>query len=104
MAEVDEFLEQARAALTYDPPLMTPGEVERKRFRPVRVRTGYDMGQVDDHLDVIAGELRRREVPDEVSGDASRPDVEPVAAHRAVPWLSLLAVAVLVAVVLMLVR
>ena len=64
IGEVDEFLDQARAALAADPPLMTPLDVETRRFHPVRLRTGYDMGEVDAYLDRLAEELRGRQDPD----------------------------------------
>ncbi len=101
-AEVDDFLEQARAALAYDPPLMRTHDVENQRFNPVRMREGYDMGEVDDYLDRLAGELRRREVP----GDTGAADPQPSVVQRqsSPPWVALLVVAVLVVVVLLLVR
>jgi DivIVA domain-containing protein len=97
-AEVDEFVTQARAALSFEPPMMTPAEVEGQRFRPVRLRTGYDMGEVDGYLDRLADELRRREGP----VPEGQPERAPVKA--AVPWVSLAVVLFLVVVVLLLVR
>jgi len=59
--EVDEFVRQAGAALEFDPPLMSPDQVENQRFAPRRVRQAYDVGEVDAYLERLADELRRRE-------------------------------------------
>src|SRR3546814_4770264 len=39
-------------------PLM-PEDVSNKRFTPVRLREGYDMGEVDQFLDEVEAELAR---------------------------------------------
>ena len=38
---------------------LTPEDVSNKRFTPVRLREGYDMGEVDNWLDQAAAELGR---------------------------------------------
>ncbi|CAN5145628.1 DivIVA domain-containing protein [soil metagenome] len=38
---------------------LTPEDVRNKRFTPVRLREGYDMGEVDQFLDEIEAELER---------------------------------------------
>src|SRR3954468_16390010 len=37
----------------------TPEDVSNKRFTPVRLREGYDMGEVDQFLDEVEVELTR---------------------------------------------
>jgi DivIVA domain-containing protein len=75
---------------------------EDPTFRTVRMREGYDTGEVDDYLDRLAGELRRREVPGD-PGTAVPPSsvVQPQSSSR---WVALLVVALLVVVVPALVR
>jgi len=38
---------------------LTPEDVHDKRFTPVRLREGYDMGEVDQFLDEVESELER---------------------------------------------
>src|SRR6478672_5721385 len=38
---------------------LTPEDVSNKRFTPVRLREGYDMGEVDAFLDEVEAELSR---------------------------------------------
>jgi DivIVA domain-containing protein len=38
---------------------LTPQDVSNKRFTPVRLREGYDMGEVDQFLDEVESELTR---------------------------------------------
>ncbi|MGI9156709.1 MAG: DivIVA domain-containing protein, partial [Marmoricola sp.] len=38
---------------------LTPDDVSNKRFTPVRLREGYDMGEVDQFLDEVEAELSR---------------------------------------------
>jgi DivIVA domain-containing protein len=38
---------------------LTPEDVSQKRFTPVRLREGYDMGEVDQFLDEVEAELER---------------------------------------------
>ncbi|MET0999898.1 MAG: DivIVA domain-containing protein [Marmoricola sp.] len=38
---------------------LTPEDVSNKRFTPVRLREGYDMGEVDQFLDQVEAELER---------------------------------------------
>jgi DivIVA domain-containing protein len=38
---------------------LTPEDVSNKRFTPVRLREGYDMGEVDQFLDEVEQELER---------------------------------------------
>src|SRR6478736_4136749 len=67
---------------------LTPEDVSNKRFTPVRLREGYDMGEVDQFLDEVEAELARltRENEDlrsklsaaQQSGGASTPAPAPV--------------------------
>ncbi len=68
---------------------LTPEDVSNKRFTPVRLREGYDMGEVDQFLDEVEAELARltRENEDLRSklsaaqqGGGSAPAPAPVAA------------------------
>src|SRR6478609_5266233 len=38
---------------------LTPEDVHKKTFTPVRLREGYDMGEVDQYLDEVESELIR---------------------------------------------
>jgi len=38
---------------------LTPEDVSNKRFTPVRLREGYDMGEVDQFLDLVEAEMAR---------------------------------------------
>src|SRR5881397_2707292 len=38
---------------------LTPEDVSNKRFTPVRLREGYDTGEVDQFLDEVEAELAR---------------------------------------------
>ncbi|MGI8887608.1 MAG: DivIVA domain-containing protein [Nocardioidaceae bacterium] len=38
---------------------LTPEDVHKRTFTPVRLREGYDMGEVDSFLDEVEGELSR---------------------------------------------
>ncbi|MDP9319327.1 MAG: DivIVA domain-containing protein, partial [Actinomycetota bacterium] len=38
---------------------LTPEDVHKKTFTPVRLREGYDMGEVDQFLDEVETELIR---------------------------------------------
>src|SRR6185437_9640068 len=54
---------------------LTPEDVSNKRFTPVRLREGYDMGEVDQFLDLVEAELTRlRQDNDELR---ARMDVVP---------------------------
>ena len=44
---------------------LTPEDVRNKRFTPVRLREGYDMGEVDQFLDEVEAELERLTVENE---------------------------------------
>ncbi|MGB9011362.1 MAG: DivIVA domain-containing protein [Aeromicrobium sp.] len=44
---------------------LTPEDVRNKRFTPVRLREGYDMGEVDQLLDEVEAELERLTVENE---------------------------------------
>jgi DivIVA domain-containing protein len=39
---------------------LTPEDVSNKRFTPVRLREGYDMGEVDQFLDEVEADLRSK--------------------------------------------
>jgi len=85
---------------------LTPEDVGNKRFTPVRLREGYDMGEVDQFLDEVESELSRltREnddlrsklssaqqggstpaAPAPVAAKAPEPEKAPVAAPVAAP-------------------
>jgi DivIVA domain-containing protein len=51
---------------------LTPEDVSNKRFTPVRLREGYDMGEVDQFLDEVESELAR--LTREQSGTPASPD------------------------------
>src|SRR5512141_2684286 len=72
MGEVDQFLDEAGAAIgasaearvekragrPFEMPLFGSETVQNKQFTPVRLREGYDMGEVDQFLDEIEATLR----------------------------------------------
>jgi len=78
---------------------LTPEDVSNKRFTPVRLREGYDMGEVDQFLDEVEAELARltkenEELRSKVSaaqqggGDAptyAQPEPEPYVAATSEP-------------------
>src|SRR3954454_1895391 len=64
---------------------LTPEDVSNKRFTPVRLREGYDMGEVDAFLDEVESELARlnrenaelrTKLVTAQRGDSSSPDGE----------------------------
>ncbi len=68
---------------------LTPEDVSNKRFTPVRLREGYDMGEVDAFLDEVEAELSRlhRENDDlraKLSATGETPPA-PVAVEEKVP-------------------
>ena len=61
---------------------LTPEDVSNKRFTPVRLREGYDMGEVDQFLDEVEAELARLtkendDLRDEALGRRRRPVAPP---------------------------
>jgi len=64
---------------------LTPEDVSNKRFTPVRLREGYDMGEVDQFLDEVEAELERltKENDDLRSKLTAAQSGAPVAAPRA---------------------
>ena len=74
---------------------LTPEDVSNKRFTPVRLREGYDMGEVDQFLDEVEAELARLTKENEelraklaaaqagMAPAPSRPAPEPVKPTRA---------------------
>jgi len=61
---------------------LTPEDVRNKRFTPVRLREGYDMGEVDQFLDEVETELERltgenSELRDRLEAVATAPPAEP---------------------------
>jgi len=68
---------------------LTPEDVSNKRFTPVRLREGYDMGEVDQFLDEVEAELERlNKENDDLRtklGAAQRGVGEPVAAPVPAP-------------------
>ncbi|WP_321573696.1 DivIVA domain-containing protein [Nocardioides sp. Kera G14] len=64
---------------------LTPEDVSNKRFTPVRLREGYDMGEVDQFLDEVEAELARlnkenEELRSKVSGAQTGDGSVPAAA------------------------
>jgi len=66
---------------------LTPEDVSNKRFTPVRLREGYDMGEVDQFLDEVEAELARltKENDDLRSKLAAAQSGAPVAAPAPTP-------------------
>ncbi len=67
---------------------LTPEDVSNKRFTPVRLREGYDMGEVDQFLDEVEAELARltKENDDLRSKlSAAQSGSSPAAATAAIP-------------------
>ncbi len=73
---------------------LTPEDVSNKRFTPVRLREGYDMGEVDQFLDEVEAELARLTKDNEdlraklsaaQSGGASTSEAAPAAFAPAAP-------------------
>ena len=73
---------------------LTPEDVSNKRFTPVRLREGYDMGEVDQFLDEVEAELARLTKENEdlraklsaaQSGDASTSAPAPASFAPAAP-------------------
>lgn len=70
---------------------LTPEDVHKKTFTPVRLREGYDMGEVDQFLDEVETELiRLHQENDELrakleSTSTSTPATSPVTAAADVP-------------------
>ena len=61
-AEVYAFIDKIEATLGHqrrDGPPVTAADVDRVRFRLVRLRPGYDMREVDEALDAYQEQLRR---------------------------------------------
>ena len=56
---------------------LTPEDVRNKRFTPVRLREGYDMGEVDQFLDEVESELQR------LAATGNGSDSEPVTTETA---------------------
>jgi DivIVA domain-containing protein len=64
---------------------LTPEDVSNKRFTPVRLREGYDMGEVDQFLDEVEAELARLikendDLREKLSAAQESPSGAPVAA------------------------
>jgi DivIVA domain-containing protein len=69
---------------------LTPEDVHKKTFTPVRLREGYDMGEVDQFLDEVEAELIRLHQDNDdlrhtLSGSSGAPAVVPPIAHEASP-------------------
>ena len=73
---------------------LTPEDVSNKRFTPVRLREGYDMGEVDQFLDEVEAELARLTKENDdlrsklsaaQSGGSSAPAAAPVSFAPAAP-------------------
>ncbi len=69
---------------------LTPEDVHKKTFTPVRLREGYDMGEVDQFLDEVEVELTRlRQENDDLRTKLTAASTAPVAAPPAQqepPW------------------
>jgi DivIVA domain-containing protein len=63
MAEVDALIEKIEATLglrpRYGPPV-TAADVEAAQFRLVRIKSGYDLREVDEALDRYQEQLREQ--------------------------------------------
>ncbi|WP_121252998.1 DivIVA domain-containing protein [Nocardioides ferulae] len=72
---------------------LTPEDVSNKRFTPVRLREGYDMGEVDQFLDEVEAELARLTKENEdlraklaaVQGGAAAPAPAPAPVEQKAP-------------------
>jgi DivIVA domain-containing protein len=70
---------------------LTPEDVSNKRFTPVRLREGYDMGEVDQFLDEVEAELARlTQENDELraklaAAQSGAPSFDPVAPTQLTP-------------------
>src|SRR6478736_2533220 len=63
---------------------LTPEDVSNKRFTPVRLREGYDMGEVDQFLDEVEAELARlTKENDDLRSKLSSAQGAPVAVEKA---------------------
>ena len=63
---------------------LTPEDVSNKRFTPVRLREGYDMGEVDQFLDEVEAELARlTKENDDLRSKLSTAQGSPVPAAKA---------------------
>jgi DivIVA domain-containing protein len=67
---------------------LTPEDVSNKRFTPVRLREGYDMGEVDQFLDEVESELARLikendDLRERLGAGEESPVDAPFAAYRA---------------------
>jgi len=67
---------------------LTPEDVSNKRFTPVRLREGYDMGEVDQFLDEVESELARlikenADLRERLGADGESPVDAPFAAYGA---------------------
>jgi DivIVA domain-containing protein len=58
VASVDAFVARAERAVSMRDGSVTAREVEQVRFAPVRLRTGYQMDDVDNHLARLAQDLQ----------------------------------------------
>lgn len=54
---VDRLVARAERAVSMRDGSVTAREVQEVRFAPVRWRTGYRMGEVDDHLERLVQDL-----------------------------------------------
>ena len=57
VAAVDAFVARAERAVSMRDGSVTAAEVEKIRFAPVRFRTGYQMDDVDNHLERLVEQL-----------------------------------------------
>ncbi len=70
---------------------LTPEDVSNKRFTPVRLREGYDMGEVDQFLDEVEAELERLHAENNdlrtklKAAQSGRPEPVPAPAAPAAP-------------------
>jgi DivIVA domain-containing protein len=63
MAEVDALIEKIEATLGLRPrygPAVTAAEVAAAQFRLVRIKSGYDLREVDEALDRYQEQLREQ--------------------------------------------
>ncbi|WP_114423686.1 DivIVA domain-containing protein [Nocardioides houyundeii] len=84
MQEVDRFLARIGEDLTSGDPRIQAQEVADKRFKPVRMRDGYGVNEVDDLLDQVANHLRVMGRADAAAATRATAEVRhPAGAHPA---------------------
>ncbi len=70
--EVDHFVGLVEAALSSGVPGIRSTDIVARRFTPVQLKPGYDMGEVDDYLEQARLRLRERELEQPPTTQSSR--------------------------------